>query len=43
MSHLLLAGAIMSVNPVRRGLSMGMNAVVLFSGFGLGTLGFNHC
>jgi len=40
MSHPLLAGIITSVNPVRRGLSMGMNAFVLFSGFGLGTLIF---
>jgi hypothetical protein len=40
MSHPLLAGIITSVNPARRGLSMGMNAFVLFSGFGLGTLIF---
>jgi predicted MFS family arabinose efflux permease len=40
MSHPLLAGIITSVNPTRRGLSMGMNAFVLFSGFGLGTLIF---
>jgi predicted MFS family arabinose efflux permease len=40
MSHPLLAGIITSVNPARRGLSMGMNAFVLFSGFGLGTLVF---
>jgi predicted MFS family arabinose efflux permease len=40
MSHPLLAGIITSVNPGRRGLSMGMNAFVLFSGFGLGTLIF---
>ena len=40
MSHPLLAGIITSVNPARRGLSMGMNAFVLFTGFGLGTLIF---
>jgi predicted MFS family arabinose efflux permease len=40
MSHPLLAGIITSVNPARRGLSMGMNAFVLFGGFGLGTLAF---
>ena len=40
MSHPLLAGIITSVNPGRRGLAMGMNAFVLFSGFGLGTLIF---
>jgi predicted MFS family arabinose efflux permease len=40
MSHPLLAGIITSVNPAQRGLSMGMNAFVLFSGYGLGTLVF---
>lgn len=40
MSHPLLTGIITSVNPARRGLSMGMNAFVLFRGFGLGTLIF---
>ncbi len=40
MSHPLLAGIITSVNPARRGLAMGMNAFVLFSGFGLGALVF---
>jgi predicted MFS family arabinose efflux permease len=40
MSHPLLTGIITSVNPARRGLAMGMNAFVLFSGFGLGTLIF---
>jgi predicted MFS family arabinose efflux permease len=40
MSHPPLAGIITSVNPARRGLAMGMNAFVLFSGFGLGTLIF---
>lgn len=41
MSHPLLAGIITSVNPARRGLAMGMNAFVLFTGFGLGTLVFS--
>ncbi|MFC6644659.1 MFS transporter [Granulicella cerasi] len=41
MSHPLLAGIITSVNPNRRGLAMGMNAFVLFSGFGSGTLLFS--
>ena len=40
MSHPLLAGLITSVNPRRRGLAMGMNAFVLFVGFGLGPLAF---
>ena len=40
MSHPLLAGIITSVNPARRGLSLGMNAFVLFNGFGLGALVF---
>jgi predicted MFS family arabinose efflux permease len=40
MSHPLLAGIITSVNPARRGIAMGMNAFVLFNGFGLGTLIF---
>ena len=41
MSHPLLAGIITSVSPARRGLAMGMNAFVLFTGFGLGTLAFS--
>jgi predicted MFS family arabinose efflux permease len=41
MSHPLLAGMITSVNPKRRGLAMGMNAFVLFSGYGFGTLIFD--
>ena len=41
MSHPLLTGIITSVNPKRRGLAMGMNAFVLFSGFGFGTLIFD--
>jgi predicted MFS family arabinose efflux permease len=40
MSHPLLAGIITSVTPARRGLAMGMNAFVLFTGFGLGALAF---
>jgi predicted MFS family arabinose efflux permease len=40
MSHPLLTGIITSVNPKGRGLAMGMNAFLLFSGFGLGTLIF---
>jgi predicted MFS family arabinose efflux permease len=40
MSHPLLAGIITSVNPSRRGLAMGMNAFLLFSGFGFGALLF---
>lgn len=40
MSHPLLAGIVTSVNPKRRGLAMGMNAFVLFTGFGSGTLLF---
>ena len=41
MSHPLLAGIITSISPTRRGLAMGMNAFVLFTGFGLGTLIFS--
>jgi hypothetical protein len=40
MSHPLLVGIITSINPARRGLSIGMSAFVLFSGFGLGALAF---
>lgn len=40
MTHPMLVGIITSVNPARRGLSMGMNAFVLFVGFGLGALLF---
>jgi predicted MFS family arabinose efflux permease len=40
MSHPLLAGIITSLNPARRGLAMGMNAFILFTGFGLGSLVF---
>lgn len=40
MSHPLLAGIITSVNPARRGLSMGMNAFTLYAGLGLGALLF---
>jgi hypothetical protein len=38
MTHPLLAGIITSLNPGRRGLAMVMNAFVLFSGFGFGSL-----
>jgi len=40
MSHPLLAGIITAVTPARRGLAMGMNAFLLFTGFGLGALAF---
>jgi predicted MFS family arabinose efflux permease len=40
MSHPLLTGIITSVDPARRGQALGLNAFVLFTGFGLGSLGF---
>jgi hypothetical protein len=40
MSHPLLAGIITSLDGKRRGAAMGMNAFVLFTGFGLGSLIF---
>jgi predicted MFS family arabinose efflux permease len=40
MSHPLLAGIITSLDPARRGQAMGLNAFVLFTGFGLGSLVF---
>lgn len=40
MSHPLLAGISTSLNPSRRGLAMGMNAFVVFTGYGLGALAF---
>ncbi|MGA2231383.1 MAG: MFS transporter [Tepidisphaeraceae bacterium] len=40
MSHPLLAGIITSLDPKRRGAAMGINAFVLFTGFGLGSLIF---
>jgi predicted MFS family arabinose efflux permease len=40
MSHPLLAGIITSLDPKRRGQAMGMNAFILFMGFGLGALVF---
>ena len=40
MSHPLMAGIILSVDPKRRGQAMGFNAFVLFIGMGLGSLMF---
>jgi predicted MFS family arabinose efflux permease len=40
MSHPLLAGIITSVDPERRGQAMGMNAFLIFTGFGAGALLF---
>jgi predicted MFS family arabinose efflux permease len=40
MTHPPLAGIITSLNPTRRGQAMGLNAFVLFTGFGLGSLIF---
>jgi predicted MFS family arabinose efflux permease len=40
MSHPLLAGISTSLNPSRRALAMGMNAFVVFTGYGLGALAF---
>jgi predicted MFS family arabinose efflux permease len=40
MSHPLLAGLITSIDPKRRGQAMGLNACILFLGFGLGSLLF---
>jgi predicted MFS family arabinose efflux permease len=42
MSHPLLAGIITSVDPARRGQAMGLNAFVLFTGMGLGSLLFQQ-
>ncbi len=42
MSHPLLAGIITSIDPRRRGQAMGLNAFVLFTGFGLGPLLFEE-
>ena len=42
MSHPLLAGIITSLDPKRRGAAMGINAFVLFTGFGLGSLLFQE-
>lgn len=38
MSHPLLAGISTSLNPFRRGLAIGAEFLLLFSGFGLGAL-----
>jgi predicted MFS family arabinose efflux permease len=40
LSHPLLAGIITELDPARRGQAMGLNAFVLFTGFGLGSLVF---
>ena len=40
MSHPLLAGIITSINPGRRGMAMGLNGFMVFTGFGLGSLLF---
>ncbi|MGN6367235.1 MAG: MFS transporter [Phycisphaerae bacterium] len=40
MSHPLLAGIVTNLDPARRGQAMGLNAFVLFMGFGLGALVF---
>jgi predicted MFS family arabinose efflux permease len=40
MSHPLFVGIITSLDSKRRGQAMGLNAFVLFTGFGLGTLVF---
>ena len=40
MSHPLLAGIITSLDPRRVGQAMGLNAFILFTGFGLGSLLF---
>jgi predicted MFS family arabinose efflux permease len=40
MSHPLLAGIVTNLDPARRGQAMGLNAFVLFMGFGIGALLF---
>jgi multidrug resistance protein len=40
MSHPLFVGIITTLDSKRRGQAMGLNAFVLFTGFGLGTLAF---
>ncbi len=40
MSHPLLAGIITSIHPTRRGMAMGLNGFMVFTGFGLGALVF---
>ena len=40
MSHPLLAGIVTNLDPARRGQAMGLNAFVLFIGFGVGALLF---
>jgi predicted MFS family arabinose efflux permease len=41
-SHPLLAGIVTELDPARRGQAMGLNAFVLFTGFGLGSLAFGE-
>jgi predicted MFS family arabinose efflux permease len=42
LSHPLLAGIVTNLDPARRGQAMGLNAFVLFTGMGLGSLGFGQ-
>ena len=42
MTHPLFVGIITSLNASRRGAAMGINAFVLFTGFGLGSLLFQE-
>ena len=42
LSHPLLAGIITGLDPGRRGQAMGLNAFVLFTGMGLGSLAFGQ-
>ena len=42
LSHPLLAGIVTNLDPDRRGQAMGLNAFVLFTGFGLGSLIFGQ-
>lgn len=43
MSHPLMVGIVSTFSPNRRGLAMGLNAFILFMGFGLGSLLFQLC
>ncbi len=43
MSHPPMVGIVSTLNPQRRGLAMGMNAFVLFTGLGFGALVFQMC
>ncbi len=42
LSHPLLAGIITNLDPTRRGQAMGLNAFVLFTGMGLGSMAFGQ-